>query len=79
MSIVVSDTSPIRALHFLGQTALLQHLFGTVIVPPAVARELAQPRIPFESINLSVMAFVEVRAPHDPQCVAHYAAALDAF
>src|SRR5437016_8380113 len=78
MSIVVSDTSPIRALHFLKQTALLQHIFGTVIVPPAVASELAQPRTPFESIDLSIMAFVEVRAPHDHQRVAQYAAVLDA-
>jgi hypothetical protein len=77
MSIVVSDTSPIRALHFLKQTALLQHLFGTVIVPPAVAIELAQPRNPFEPVDLSIMAFVEVRAPHDQQRVAQYAAALD--
>ena len=77
MSIVVSDTSPIRAFHFLKQTGLLQHLFGTVFVPPAVAGELARPRQGFEPIDLSIISFVEVRAPHDQQRVEHYAAALD--
>jgi len=77
MSIVVSDTSPIRAFHFLNQTVLLQRLFGTVIVPPAVADELARPRPTFKPIDLSVMPFVEVRAPHDQERVAKYAAALD--
>jgi predicted nucleic acid-binding protein len=51
MSIVVSDTSPIRVFHYLKQTSLLQRLFGTVIVPPAVAVELTRPRPAFEPIE----------------------------
>jgi predicted nucleic acid-binding protein len=44
--IVVSDTSPIRALGFLQQPAILEQLFGMVVVPPAVASELRSPARP---------------------------------
>ena len=40
MAVVVSDTSPIRALSHLGRVDLLRELFGTVLVPPAVDEEL---------------------------------------
>jgi predicted nucleic acid-binding protein len=59
MTLVVSDTSPIRALHFLAQITLLEQLFGTVIVPPAVAEELARPRAPFSAIDLSAFSNFE--------------------
>ena len=78
MSIVVSDTSPIRALHFLAQTVLLQQLFGTVIVPPIVADELAHSRTPYGPIHVVRIPFIEIRAPLDQQRVLQYAAALDA-
>lgn len=39
MSGVVSDTSPLIALHQIGQLSLLRTIFGTVLVPPAVVRE----------------------------------------
>ena len=42
--IVVSDTSPIRALAFIEHLTVLQKLFGTVVIPPAVVNELAHPR-----------------------------------
>jgi predicted nucleic acid-binding protein len=38
--IVVSDTSPISNLMQIGRTELLVDLFGRVIIPPTVAREL---------------------------------------
>ena len=38
--IVVSDTSPITALLTVGQTDILQALFGKVLIPPSVQREL---------------------------------------
>ena len=75
--IVVSDTSPIRAFHFLKQTDLLRYLFGTVIVPPAVAGELTHPHRTFAPMDLSAMPFVEVRTPNDQRRVAQYAATLD--
>ena len=40
MATVVADTSPLIALHQLGQLSLLQRIFGEIHVPPAVAREL---------------------------------------
>jgi predicted nucleic acid-binding protein len=33
--IVVSDTSPIRALAFLDQLSVLDRFFGIVVIPPA--------------------------------------------
>ena len=44
MTVVVSDTSPIRALNHLGLLWLLERIFGVVYVPPAVAEELLHPR-----------------------------------
>jgi hypothetical protein len=37
---VVSDSSPLIALSRIGRLDLLQRLFGTVTIPPAVAREV---------------------------------------
>lgn len=39
--IVVSDTSVITALIQIGRVELLSDLFGVVVIPPAVAAELA--------------------------------------
>jgi predicted nucleic acid-binding protein len=36
---VVSDASPLIALHQIEQLGLLGTIFGTVLIPPAVARE----------------------------------------
>jgi uncharacterized protein len=40
MAAVVADTSPLIAVHQLGQLSLLQRIFGEIYVPPAVAREV---------------------------------------
>jgi predicted nucleic acid-binding protein len=50
--IVVSDTSPIRALAHLDLMDLLPALYSEVLIPPAVARELENPA--------SGMGFVDV-------------------
>ena len=65
MAIVVSDTSPIRALYHLGQLSLLETLFGEMIVPPAVAAELAAPRRAFPPIYATTIGYLRVRAPLD--------------
>jgi predicted nucleic acid-binding protein len=46
--IVVSDTSPIHYLLLIDRIHLLPDLFGRVVIPPAVARELAHPSAPAE-------------------------------
>ena len=75
--IVVSDTSPIRALHFLAQIKLLDQLFGTVVVPPIVADELARPRPPFSPVDVSTLPNFEIRTPHDQQLVQKYVETID--
>jgi hypothetical protein len=39
---ILCDTSPLQYLHQLGCLDLLPKLAGTVLVPPAVVRELAE-------------------------------------
>jgi len=77
MAIVVSDTSPIRALYFLEQITLLEQLFGNTIVPPAVADELIRLRSPFSPIDVSGFRNFEIRPPHDQQLVQTYVATID--
>jgi len=42
---VVSNSSPLIALHYLGQLDLCSALFGTVLIPPAVNQETFQMRL----------------------------------
>ena len=44
--IVVADTSPILYLFVIDQVGVLQRLYGTVIIPGAVAAELLAPASP---------------------------------
>jgi len=77
MAIVVSDTSPVRALHFLGRLDLLGSLFGDVWVPPAVAEELRRPRRTFAQIEVTGYG-IQVAAPRDRDLVARLRKGLDA-
>ena len=65
--IVISDSSPIRALHHLGLLSLCSSLYGVVIVPEAVRQELRQPTLTCPSIQISDYSGFEVRTPRlDP-------------
>jgi uncharacterized protein len=78
--IVVSDTSPIRALAFLEHLSVLEKLFGTVVIPPAVVHELAHPArlAPDESpVELSRFPFIEIRTPAGQSRVEELAEELD--
>lgn len=44
--IIVSDTSPINNLAAINQLHLLHQLYGTVLIPKAVYRELTVPNFP---------------------------------
>jgi predicted nucleic acid-binding protein len=63
--IVVSDTSPVRALHHVKLLDLLRVGYGSVILPPSVARELLEPPTGFISIRVEDYAFLHVRSPAD--------------
>jgi hypothetical protein len=68
--IVVSDTSPISNLVQIDQSSLLQRLFGEVIIPPSVEREL---RVE----HTELPAFVQVRTPSSRELVDQWADQLD--
>ena len=46
MSVVVSDTSPLRYFILCGVETALPRLFSQVVIPPTVFRELQQPNTP---------------------------------
>src|SRR5947209_1976915 len=72
MSLVVSDTSPLRALNQLDLMGVLPKLFGTVLVPPAVVAELSV-NIPGVSVfDLRACPFIEVRMPSNAVLVAQF-------
>jgi predicted nucleic acid-binding protein len=56
--VVVADASPLIALERIGQLALLEALFGEILIPPAVAREVT-PR-------LVLPPWIRERAPQHP-------------
>ncbi|MGP0066280.1 MAG: DUF3368 domain-containing protein [Isosphaeraceae bacterium] len=65
MAVVVSDTSPIRALAHLSLLALLPELFAEVLVPPVVDDELKRPPTGLPSVDVAGLRFVTIQAPRD--------------
>ena len=65
MNVVVSDTSPIRALEFLDLLDVLPVLFERILVPPAVAKELARTGGRFRSIDVGDYDFLQAHAVND--------------
>jgi uncharacterized protein len=61
--IVVSDSSPIRALHHLGLLSLCRDLYHTVIIPAAVQQELRRPTSTCPALEIADHAGFEVRTP----------------
>lgn len=75
--IVVSDTSPIRALDYLGLLSVLGDLYSEVLVPPAVANELQNPRARFRRIDVATLPFVYLKSPSGTQSVGAIDPSLD--
>jgi predicted nucleic acid-binding protein len=75
--VVISDTSPIRCLVHLQLNDILPKLFGDVLLPPAVVRELAQASRWFVARDVSAFPFLKVRQPSDAALVAGLAKHLD--
>lgn len=77
MVVVVSDTSPIRALVHLGRLDLLADLFEAVLVPPAVDVELRSPPRDLPVIDVREVDFIAIKAPADRQKVRELGRVLD--
>jgi uncharacterized protein len=75
--IVVSDTSPIRALPHLSRLDLLTTLFDQVLVPPAVDAELRSPPGDLPFVDVRLLAFARIQAPSDQQKVIELRHVLD--
>lgn len=65
--IVVADTGPVNYLVWSGQIHLTRELYGALLIPPAVHRELLHPRAParVREWAATMPAWAEVRAPKD--------------
>lgn len=60
--VVVSDASPIRALHHLGLLHLCSTLYGRVIVPEAVRQELLRPTATCPALDVGDFTGFDVRS-----------------
>jgi len=65
VSVVVSDTTPLNYLILIGNIDVLPRLFGKVLIPPAVLRELSHPKTPaaVAAWTRTLPEWVEVQAP----------------
>jgi hypothetical protein len=52
VSLVISDTTPLNYLILIGQIEVLPQLFGRLIVPPAVIREMLHPKAPADGLGM---------------------------
>ena len=68
--LVVSDTSPLRALSVIGHLKLIHAIYGKVFLPPGVVSELAVqvPNLP--PVAIADHPFLEIQAPSDMRRVA---------
>jgi uncharacterized protein len=60
--IVVSDTSPITYLYQIQRFVLLQSLYGEVVIPPAVERELRAGTHMHEGLDWPLLRVVEPKS-----------------
>ena len=77
MKLIVSDTSPIRAIEWIGLLHVLESLYGKVVVPPAVAAELMRSDDRFRAIDVSHYPFFEVIRPASLKVVERFRIELD--
>jgi predicted nucleic acid-binding protein len=75
--IVVSDTSPLRALSYLGLLEVLGDLFEVILVPPAVVRELENSPARLPRILIGLFDFIHIQSPVDSAAVSQFRSRLD--
>ena len=64
--ILVSDTSPINNLAAINQLHLLHQLYGTVLIPEAVYRELTDPNFPVAgATEVQTFDWIQTRTVND--------------
>ncbi|MBE9112328.1 DUF3368 domain-containing protein [Nodosilinea sp. LEGE 07298] len=64
--IIVSDTSPINNLAAINHLHLLNQLYGTVLIPEAVYRELTDPNFPVAgATEVQIFDWIQTRAVSD--------------
>jgi len=64
--IIVSDTSPINNLAAINQLYLLHQLYGTVLIPEAVYRELTDPHFPVAgTTEVQTLDWIQTRVVSD--------------
>lgn len=64
--IIVSDTSPINNLAAINHLYLLHQLYGTVLIPEAVYRELTDPNFPVAgATEVQTVDWIQTRAVSD--------------
>ena len=73
--IVVSDTSTITNLYQVGRLDLLRSLFGTVIIPPAVRRELY--RIEGQAVEIEKLGWIQTEYPKNQSLISELLDELD--
>jgi hypothetical protein len=74
--IVVSDTSSLIALAAVKRLDLLQQLFGSVVIPPAVHAELSMSSFNVSSA-IESSAWIEVKQPDDEKLLQNLLSLLD--
>ena len=73
--IVVSDTSTITNLHQVNRLDLLRSLFGTIIIPPGVRRELY--RIEGQQVEIEKLAWIQTEYPKNQSLITELLEQLD--
>lgn len=77
MSVIVSDTSPVRSLAHLGHLSWLEDLFGNVLLPPAVANELIHPPLGLHVVEVYRVPFLAVRSAENSERISELCSTLD--
>jgi hypothetical protein len=77
LDVIVSDTSPLRALAHLDLLDLIRQLFGEVLVPPAVVKELGTPPSGLVVVDVQQVPFLRVQAPQNQLKVQRFLKDLD--
>lgn len=77
MAVVVSDTSPIRALAHLGHLDWLEKLFTEIVLPPTVVHELDNPPAGMRPVDVSSCPFLQIRTPGSAERVMELRLLLD--